>query len=77
MFENRTLRRVTGHKREQIIGELIRLHNDEPYDFDVQGSVHRKYVPKHNQQDATLRSLFISVNCSTCLGSIPHPSSGA
>ena len=31
--------------------------------FDVEGSVHRKYVPKYNQQDATLHSLFISVNC--------------
>ena len=28
--------------------------------FDVQGSVHRKYVPKYNQQDATLHGLFIS-----------------
>jgi len=35
--------------------------------FDVQGSVHRKYVPKYNQQDATLHSLFISVNF-TCFG---------
>ena len=46
-------------------------------DFEVQGPVHRKYVPKYNQQDATLHSLFISVNCSTCFGWIPHPSSGA
>jgi hypothetical protein len=45
--------------------------------FDVQGSVHRKYVPKYNQQDATLLSLFIFVICSTCFGWIPHPSSGA
>src|SRR5215475_7605647 len=29
------------------------------------------------QQDATLHSLFISGNCSTCLGWYFHPSSGA
>jgi hypothetical protein len=29
------------------------------------------------QQDATLRSLFISGNCSTCFGWYFHPSSGA
>ena len=34
-------------------------------------------VPKFNQQDATLHSLFISVNCSTCFGWIPRPLSGA
>src|SRR5215475_9812340 len=31
---------------------------------NVYGYVHRKYI----QQDATLHSLFISGNCSTCLG---------
>ena len=30
-----------------------------------------------NQQVATLRSLFITVNCSTCFGWFLHPSSGA
>jgi len=34
-------------------------------------------VPKYIQQDATLHSFFISVNCSTCFGWIPHPLSGA
>ena len=29
------------------------------------------------QQDATLHSLFISGNCSTCFGWYLHPSSGA
>jgi hypothetical protein len=29
------------------------------------------------QQDATIYSLFISVNCSICFGWYPHPSSGA
>jgi hypothetical protein len=31
----------------------------------------------HIQQDATLHSLFISWNCSTCFGWYLHPSSGA
>jgi len=43
----------------------------------VKGSVHRKYIPIHIQQDATLRSSFISGNCSTCFGWYLHPSSGA
>jgi len=29
------------------------------------------------QQDATIHSLFISANCSTCFGWYLHPSSGA
>jgi hypothetical protein len=40
--------------------------------FDVQGSVHRKRIPEHNQQDETLHSLFISVNCSTSVGYHVH-----
>jgi hypothetical protein len=34
------------------------------------------FIPIYIQQDATLHSLFISGNCSTCLGSYLHPSSG-
>jgi hypothetical protein len=34
--------------------------------------VHRKYI----QQDATLHTLFIYGNCSTCFGWYFHPSSG-
>jgi hypothetical protein len=45
--------------------------------FNVYGSVHRKYIPIYIQQDATLHSLFISGNCSTCFGWYLHPSSGA
>jgi hypothetical protein len=41
------------------------------------GSVHRKYIPIYIQQDATLHSLFISGNCSTCFGWYFHSSSGA
>jgi len=39
--------------------------------------VHHKYIPIYIQQDATLHSLFISGNCSTCFGWYFHPSSGA
>jgi hypothetical protein len=35
------------------------------------------HVPVIILQDATINSLFISVNCSTCFGWNPHPSSGA
>jgi len=38
---------------------------------------YRIYIPIYIQQDATLHSLFISGNCSTCFGWYPHPSSGA
>jgi hypothetical protein len=41
--------------------------------FNVYGSLHRKYI----QQEATLHSLFISGNCSTCFGWYFHSSSGA
>jgi hypothetical protein len=34
-------------------------------------------IPIYIQQDATLHSLFISVNCSTCFGWYFHLSSGA
>ena len=34
-------------------------------------------VPAYIQRDATLHSLFISGNCSTCFGCYFHPSSGA
>jgi hypothetical protein len=35
------------------------------------------HIPIYIQQDATLHSLFISGNCSTCFGWYFHPSSGA
>ena len=40
------------------------------FSFNVQRSVHLKYIPIYIQQDATLHSLFISGNCSTCFGGI-------
>jgi hypothetical protein len=44
--------------------------------FNVYGSGHCKYIPIYIQQDATLHSLFISKNCSTCFGWYFRPSSG-
>jgi hypothetical protein len=44
--------------------------------FSVYGSVHCKYIPIYTEQDATLYSLFISGNCSTCFEWYLHPSSG-
>jgi hypothetical protein len=45
--------------------------------FKVYGSVHRKYNPLYIQRDATLHSLFIYGNCSTCFECYFHPSLGA
>jgi hypothetical protein len=45
--------------------------------FNVHGSVHRNNIPIYIQQHATLHSLFITGNCSTCFGWYFHPSSGA
>jgi hypothetical protein len=45
--------------------------------FKVYWSVHRKYIPIYIQQDATLNSIFIFGNCSTCFGWYFHPSSKA
>ena len=41
--------------------------------FKVQGSVYRKYIVTYIQQDATLHSLFVSTNCSTCFGRYIYP----
>ena len=41
------------------------------------GFVHNKYISIYIQQDATLHSLFITGNCSTCFGWYLHRSSGA
>jgi hypothetical protein len=47
------------------------------YKCNIYGSVHRKYILLHILQDATLHSLFISGNCSTCFGWYIHPSTEA
>jgi hypothetical protein len=39
--------------------------------------MHHKYMSIIIQRDATMHSLFMSVNSSTCFGWYPHPSSGA
>jgi hypothetical protein len=33
MFENRVLRRIFGHKREEVAGGWRRLHNEELHNF--------------------------------------------
>jgi hypothetical protein len=45
--------------------------------FYVQGSVRHEYMSIIFQKDATIYSLFISVNCCTCFAWYLHPSSGA
>jgi len=59
---------------ETSSGNMMRNINNT---FNVYGSVHHRYIPIYIQQDATLNSLFISGNCSTCFGWYFHPSSGA
>jgi hypothetical protein len=33
VFENRVLRRIFGHKREEVAGDLRRLHNEQLHNF--------------------------------------------
>jgi hypothetical protein len=40
VFENRVLRRIFGHKRDDVTGEWRRLHNKELYDFNIVHTVH-------------------------------------
>jgi len=47
------------------------------HEFNIQGSVDHKYILIYIKQDATLHSLFISGNCSTCFWWYLHQSSGA
>jgi hypothetical protein len=37
-FENRVLRRIFGHKRDEVTGEWRKLHNEELHNF-----THPKY----------------------------------
>jgi len=60
-----------------LLLQLEQLCEYVPDTFNVHGYVHRKYIPIYIQQDATLHSLFISGNCSTCFGWYLHPSPGA
>jgi hypothetical protein len=53
------------------------IHYSKLCIFYVQRSVDRECVSVTGQHDATIYSLFMSVNCSTCFGWYLHPSSGA
>jgi len=53
------------------------LNQNSLYTFNSQGPVHHKYIVIYFQQDATLHSLFVPGNCSTCFRWYLHPSSGA
>jgi len=53
--------------------EFSEICYSESHIFNVQGSVHRKYIPIYIQQDATLHSLFISGDCSTYFAWYLHP----
>ena len=65
-----------GSKHTFIHSSMAR-YSASFFKFNVHGSVHRKYILIYIQQDATLHSLFISGNPSTCFGWYLHPSSGA
>jgi hypothetical protein len=67
---------ILGYKRPSKRGS-IPGRDKSFFLFAVYGSVHRKYILLYIQQDATLHSLFISGNCSTCFGWYHHPTSGA
>jgi hypothetical protein len=48
-----------------------------PLQRQSRDTVHREYMPIIIQRDATVYSLYMSVNCSACFGWYLHPSSGA
>ena len=54
--------------KEQETRLTLQEHDDDDDDDDVSIII---------QHDATIYSLFISANCSTCFGCYLHPSSGA
>ena len=68
-----TLRFCTQKKWMDQIYVISRHATEE---FYVHGSMHRKSMSIIVQEDVTIYSLFISVNCSTCFGWYLHPSSG-
>jgi hypothetical protein len=41
VFENRVLRRIFGHKRDEATGEWRRLHNEELNDLDSSSNIIR------------------------------------
>jgi len=64
-----------GHRTELMTGELFVGGRVCESDWMLQ-KVKWYSVPIYIQQDATLHSLFISGNCSTCFAWYHHPSSG-
>jgi hypothetical protein len=44
VFENRVLRRVFGPKRDEVTGELRKLHNDELHDLDPSSAPTAQYT---------------------------------
>ena len=55
---------------------LTDRHNENAWEPLYFSENNTKYIPIYIQQDATLHSLFIFGNCSTCSGCYFHPSSG-
>ena len=41
VFENRVLRRIFGSKRDEVTGELRKLHNEELIDFYCSSNIVR------------------------------------
>ena len=67
-----------AHKNESLVAIIhLKYGNFFPFISLVDNALIKFQLPKYNQQDATLPSLFISVNCSICFGWFLHPSSGA
>jgi hypothetical protein len=69
-----------GQQMHNIIYIYIYIYIDNTWSFTVTCTVTKENIdriPIYIQQDATLNSLFISRNCSTCFGWYFHPSSEA
>jgi hypothetical protein len=41
VFENRVLGRLFGSKRDEVTGELIKIHNEEPHDLCCSTNIFR------------------------------------
>jgi hypothetical protein len=41
VFENKVLKRIFGPKRDEVMGEWIKLHNEEPCDLYSSSSIIR------------------------------------
>jgi hypothetical protein len=46
VFENRVLRRIFGPKRDEVTGELRRLHNEELSDLYSSPNIFRVIKPR-------------------------------